>query len=112
LWSGVASACDASSIAGLRSSSVDSVTVQFGSRKQEMPIEDSDRVIALVGFLKRLGTDWAPGTIKSDGVIRFYDGRGVAASIDIGRDAVATGSCKRELTDNEQDELFSILVEA
>ena len=111
-WSGAAGACEVSSLAGLRSSAVESVTVQFGSRP-EMPIEDSQRVVALVGFLKRLGTAWSAGGASSnDGVIRFYEAGSVSAKVFIGANALATDSCKRKLTGEERDELYSILIDA
>lgn len=110
---GAARACDVGAIASLRSANVESVTVQFSKHRPEMPLEDSRRVVALVGFLKRLGPEWAPGgASSSDGVIRFYEAGSVAASVFVGTDALATDSCKRKLSSDELDELFSILVEA
>ena len=110
-WSGTAGACEVSALSGLKSSDVESVTFQTG-RRPEMPLEDSRRVVALVGFLKRLGTSWsAGGGSSNDAVIRFYESGGVAAKVFVGTDAVATDSCKRKLSAGELDELYSILIE-
>jgi hypothetical protein len=109
--SGGAAACDVSSLAGLRSSSVEQVTFQMGARP-EMPLEDSRRVVALVGFLKRLGTGWNAGGGAHDGVIRFYEQGSVAAKVFVGNDVLATDKCKRKLSDDELSELYSILIEA
>ncbi|MEQ1931239.1 MAG: hypothetical protein ABL957_12035 [Parvularculaceae bacterium] len=109
---GSAGACEVSSLSGLRSSDVESVTYQMGAHRPEMPLEDSRRVVALVGFLKRLGTNWAPGGASSnDGVIRFYESGDVAAKVFVGTNTVATDRCKRKLNQDELDELYSILIE-
>lgn len=110
-WSGAAGACEVSSLASLKSSAVQAVTFQMGARP-EMPLEDSRRVVALVGFLKRLGATWSAGSGSSnDAVIRFYEEGGVAAKVFVGTDAVATERCKRRLNRDELDELYSILIE-
>lgn len=111
-WTGSAGACEVSALSGLRSSDVETVTYQMG-RRAEMPLEDSTRVVALVGFLKRLGSSWSAGSgTSSDGVIRFYESGDVAAKFFVGSDSVATDKCKRKLNRAELDELFSILIDA
>jgi len=111
-WSGTAGACEVSALSGLKSSDVQSVTFQMG-RRPEMPLEDSRRVVALVGFLKRLGAGWSAGSGSSnDAIIRFYEAGGLAAKVFVGTDAVATERCKRKLTRDELDELYSILIES
>lgn len=107
---GSASACDVGALGGLTASSIDSVTVQFETRKPEMPLEGAGQVAALMRFINGLGADWtAGGPASSDGVIRFYQSGNVAASVWISESALKTDNCSRAVSAEEFDELFSIL---
>jgi hypothetical protein len=109
LASGPASACDG----GLsRLGAVSSVTVQFGGRKPEMPLENADQVRALVGFFRRLGADWKDASTApagNDGVIRFYETSGSDISVWLTGSGFKTDSCYRKATQGELDELLTIL---
>lgn len=109
---GAVSACDVATLQTLRASGVEQVTVQFKGRLAEMPLENPNQIAELVSFLRRLATGWSAGGGSGDGIIRFYAGGGVAASVYVNSDALATDSCRRRLSRDEADELFEILTQS
>lgn len=108
--SGAASACEG--LSHLSASRVSSVTVQFGARKPEMPLESVDQVRALVGFFGRLADGWKDASAAppgNDGVIRFYGAGGSDVSVWLTGAGFKTAACYRKATRTELDELFTIL---
>jgi len=100
-------ACDS----GLESlGGVSSVTVQFESRKPEMPLEDSGQIASIVSFFRNLG-GWTEGSGAGagDGVIRS-SGSGGKTEVWLTRSGFKTDSCHRAASAGELDELYALLM--